>query len=243
MDRADIRVLSRRRVGVGEGVVRVERGRCERSALIANPMRAVVRLRARQSRIVAQDQMPLPRGVCCGRLDRSGGTAPYLRRSAARLLRSGRQPRLCRPRQNSAPVTTALARPTARASRASARIGLSNRPREGSNIRFARDSLLEGGGFEPSVPLVSRRRSEQGVRKAWGPRWRRPAASYVVAVPSDCGQPIVRPVPTGPSTAGLPPSSASPRTRESLTGDPVRAGLGTSFYMLDTPRALNRSLG
>ena len=49
-------------------------------------------LRARQSRHLAQGQMPLPRGICRGRLDRSGRTAAVSRRAAARLLRSGRAP-------------------------------------------------------------------------------------------------------------------------------------------------------
>src|SRR5207253_2633940 len=42
VDRADIRVLAWRREGVGEGVVGVERRRCEGSVLVAYPVRAVV---------------------------------------------------------------------------------------------------------------------------------------------------------------------------------------------------------
>jgi hypothetical protein len=58
------------------------------------------RLRPRQPRHLAQGQMPLPRGICCGRLDRSRRTAAVSRRAAARLLRSGRKADLCRPRRH-----------------------------------------------------------------------------------------------------------------------------------------------
>ena len=59
-----------------------------------------MRLRARQPRAVAQGQMPLPRGICRRRLDRSGRRRPYLGALAARLLRSRRQAGLCRPRRH-----------------------------------------------------------------------------------------------------------------------------------------------
>src|SRR5580704_487610 len=42
MDSADIRVLTRRREGVGEGVVGIERRRLEGSVLVADPVRAIV---------------------------------------------------------------------------------------------------------------------------------------------------------------------------------------------------------
>src|SRR6266851_909815 len=44
--------------------------------------------------------MPLPRRICCGRLDRSRRKAAVSRRLAPRLLRSGRPAGLCRPRRH-----------------------------------------------------------------------------------------------------------------------------------------------
>jgi len=57
-------------------------------------------LYARQSRAMAQGQMPQPRGICRRRLDRAGRKTALSRRVAARLLRSGRQADLCRPGWN-----------------------------------------------------------------------------------------------------------------------------------------------
>jgi ATP-dependent DNA ligase len=54
-------------------------------------------LRARQSRPLAQGQMPEPRRIHGGRLDRPRRLAAFSRRAAARLLRSGRKAGLCRP--------------------------------------------------------------------------------------------------------------------------------------------------
>jgi hypothetical protein len=62
--------------------------------IVSKPRRC--RLHARQSRPVAQGQMPQPRGS--DRLDRSRRHAAVSRRLAARLLRCQRQAHLCRPR-------------------------------------------------------------------------------------------------------------------------------------------------
>src|SRR5437879_10430072 len=49
---------------------------------------------------MGQGQMPAPRGIRGGRLDRSRRHAAVARRFAARLLRSGRTSGLCRPRRH-----------------------------------------------------------------------------------------------------------------------------------------------
>jgi hypothetical protein len=51
-------------------------------------------------------------------------------------------------------------------------------------VRFVADSLLEGAGFEPSVPLVSRGADSKRFLQLAGGDWRCPGASiYVVAAP------------------------------------------------------------
>ena len=81
-------------------------------------------LRGRQSRSVAQGQMPEPRGVRGDRLDRSRRRPSMARSFAARLLRSGRAAHLCGPcwhrhrqrgtRKPVAPPATAGDRPLCR---------------------------------------------------------------------------------------------------------------------------------